>query len=322
MDNDAGRPARVPRRRVDGVVLVDKPAGLTSNAVLQRVRRAYRALKAGHTGTLDPLASGLLPICLGEATKFSLGLLDADKSYRADLRLGITTETGDAEGAVLREVEVKVDQAQIEHVLPAFRGDILQVPHKYSAIKRDGRALYSYARAGEAIEVAPRPVRIHALEIERWDPPVLTLRVVCSKGTYIRSLGEDIGAVLGCGGHLSALRRLSVGRFGIDQAIGLDTLENMTEAGRDATLRPIESLVEAFPVIALAADDAAKFRHGRKLALAPGPMAAGTLVAVREQERMIPGDGGFLGVARIEIESPGTMLVPARLVSAPEAVPE
>ena len=181
------QPARPLRRCVDGVVLVDKPTGLTSNAVLQRVKRAYRALKAGHTGTLDPLASGLLPICLGEATKFSLGLLDADKRYRAVLHLGVTTETGDVEGAVLKTREVSADRGQIEHALLAFRGDIMQVPHRYSALKRDGRALYSYARAGEPVAIAPRRVRIHALDIEHWESPLLTVNVQLQQG-HLRAL--------------------------------------------------------------------------------------------------------------------------------------
>ena len=312
--------ARQLRRRVDGVVLVDKPAGLTSNAVLQRVKRAYRALKAGHTGTLDPLASGLLPICLGEATKFSIGLLDADKGYRAVLHLGVTTETGDAEGTILKTSEVSVDQVRIEQALVGFRGDIAQVPHRYSALKRDGRALYSYARAGEMVPIAPRPVRIHVLQVEHWAPPLLTVTVLCSKGTYIRSLAEDFGAALGCGAHVSMLRRTSVGRFGVERAISLERLEGESEPERDGALLPVSSLVDTFPVVELQDDAAAKFRQGRVIALAVGTGLAGALVAVRQVGHDAQSGAGFLGVARIEFDGGQWTLVPARLIATHPAV--
>lgn len=315
MEGRQGQPARPARRCVDGVVLVDKPIGFTSNAVLQRVKRAYRALKAGHTGTLDPLASGLLPICLGEATKFSIGLLDADKGYRAVLHLGVTTETGDAEGAILGTREVTADRGRIEDALIAFRGDIMQVPHRYSAIKRDGRALYSYARAGEEMVIEPRRVRIHRLEIEHWESPLLTIDVLCSKGTYVRSLAEDIGEALGCGAHVSALRRVTVGGFGIGQAIALGALEAAHEAERDAALLPVQSLVGSFAVVAL--DDAAatRFMHGQRIAMELHAGTAGTLVAVRRQGAD-PGDGsGFLGVARTEPGDGRWVLVPARVMA-------
>jgi tRNA pseudouridine55 synthase len=309
------QPARPLRRCVDGVVLVNKPTGLTSNAVLQRVKRAYRALKAGHTGTLDPLASGLLPVCLGEATKFSLGLLDADKRYRAVLHLGVTTETGDVEGAILKTRDVAADRGQIEHALLAFRGDIMQVPHRYSALKRDGRALYTYARAGEPVAIAPRRVRIHALDIEHWESPLLTVNIHCSKGTYVRSLGEDIGEALGCGAHVSALRRLSVGRFGVEHAIDLEVLEGWSEAERDAALLPVPALVDSFPVIELDDDAAGKFQHGQKIAIEPRTGEPGASVAVRRQGSNAQAGAGFLGVARTEIEEGQWMLVPARLMA-------
>jgi tRNA pseudouridine55 synthase len=310
-----GQPARPLRRCVDGVVLVDKPIGLTSNTVLQRVKRAYRALKAGHTGTLDPLASGLLPICLGEATKFSLGLLDADKSYRAVLHLGVTTETGDLEGAVLKTREVTADRGLIERALLAFRGDIMQVPHRYSALKRDGRALYSYARAGEPVVIAPRQVRVYALELEHWDPPLLTVKVLCSKGTYVRSLGEDIGEALGCGAHVSALRRLSVGRFGIERAIDFEALEGASEAERDAALLPVLALVGTFPVVELDENAAGKFQHGQKIAIELSGGEPGALVAVRRRGSDAQAGPGFLGVARTEIGGGQWMLVPVRLMA-------
>lgn len=316
MQVQAGEPARPARRRVDGVLLVDKPVGLTSNAVLQRVKRAYRALKAGHTGTLDPLASGLLPICLGEATKFSVGLLDADKGYRAAIHLGVTTETGDTEGAILRTRDVNVDRARIEEVLKGFRGEILQVPHRFSAIKRDGRALYSYARAGETVAVAPRRVRIHALDISHWEPPLLVVDVTCSKGTYIRSLGEDIGEALGCGAHLSALRRTTVGSFGIHSALTLAAIEGATESERDAALLPVQALVGAFPVVVLDGAEAAKFQHGEKLPVGSCADGQGALVAVRRQGTDGREGAGFLGVARIENRDGHWLLVPARLMAA------
>ena len=320
MDVRHDRPAPLPRRRVDGVVLVDKPTGLTSNAVLQRVKRAYRALKAGHTGTLDPLASGLLPVCLGEATKFSLGLLDADKRYRATLRLGVTTATGDAEGTVLRTREVMPGRRQIDQALNKFTGDIMQVPHRYSAIKRDGRALYSYARAGEAVTVAPRRVRILALEVEEWSPPLLTINVRCSKGTYVRSLAEDLGEALECGAHVSALRRLAVGNFGIERAASLEAIESGDDASRSAGLLPLPMLVDSFPAVELEAAATAKFQHGQKVHLATNIAAAGTMVAVH-------GDGGgsaseFLGVATIEVVDGQRLLVPARLLATTSAPAE
>ena len=306
---------RQPRRCVNGVVLIDKPAGLTSNAVLQRVKRAYRAFKAGHTGTLDPLASGLLPVCLGEATKFSLGLLDADKSYRAVLHLGVTTETGDREGAVLKTREVSADRGQIEQVLLEFRGEIMQVPHRYSALKRDGRALYSYARAGESVAIAPRRVHVHALNIEHWESPLLAVNIVCSKGTYVRSLGEDIGEALGCGAHVGALRRLSVGRFGIERAIDLEVVESWSEAERDGALLPVPVLVDSFPVVELDDEAAGKFRHGQKIAILPRTGESGGLVAVRRQGSTVQPGTAFLGVARTEDEGGRWMLVPARLMA-------
>ena len=310
-----GQPGRPLRRRVDGVVLVDKPTGLTSNAVLQRVRRAYGALKAGHTGTLDPLASGLLPICLGEATKFSLGLLDADKCYRAVLHLGVTTETGDREGAVLKTRDVSADRGRIDQALLAFRGEIMQVPHRYSALKRDGRALYSYARAGEPVVIAPRRVHIHALELEGWEPPLLTINVLCSKGTYVRSLGEDIGEALGCGAHVSALRRLRVGSFGIERAIELEVLEGASEAERAAALLPVRVLVGTFSVVELDGDDARKFQHGQKVAIGLRSGEHGALVAVYRQDSTAPAGADFLGVARTEVEDGQWTLVPARLMA-------
>jgi tRNA pseudouridine55 synthase len=234
---------RLQRRQVDGVLLLDKPLGLSSNAALQRAKRLYRANKAGHTGTLDPLATGLLPICFGEATKFANLLLDADKTYVATLRLGVTTTTGDAEGDMVDERPVKVGRDDIEAVLPRFRGRIAQVPPRFAALKRDGRNYYEYAREGVEIARESRPVEIHALEIVAWRRPEVDLTVRCGKGTYIRALAEDLGEALGCGAHLSALRRTAAGEFGLAAATTLDALETRTESDRDAALLPVDALV-------------------------------------------------------------------------------
>ncbi|MEP6701521.1 MAG: tRNA pseudouridine(55) synthase TruB [Betaproteobacteria bacterium] len=312
--------AKVARRRVDGVVLLDKPLGMSSNGALQHVKRAYRALKAGHTGTLDPLATGLLPICLGEATKFSQTLLDAPKVYRTELTLGTTTETGDAEGQVLLTRPVIVGRSDIDRVLTSFRGEIMQVPHRYSAIKRAGRALYDYARAGEDVEVAARPVTISELTVDSWDPPVLALLVRCSKGTYIRSLAQDIGDALGCGAHVASLRRLATGAFDITGAIDLARLQALSEAGRDAALVPLTALVAHLQRISLPADEAMKFRQGiavtaRGRSDCPQDSASASLLAVYACAQSLVEPTEFIGVARMENREGRWLIVPARLLA-------
>ena len=258
--------ARVRRRPVHGVLLLDKPLGLSSNQALQKAKWLLRAEKAGHTGTLDPLASGVLPLAFGAATKFSQGHLDADKTYEATLRLGITTATGDAEGAVTAERAVPViTPEQLEAVRRRFLGRITQVPPMHSALKKDGKALYEYARQGVEVERAPRAVDIHALSITlASDEPALHLVVKCSKGTYIRTLGEDIGAALGCGGHLTWLRRVATGPFEIGQCLDLQALEAMDEAARLRCLLPPECLVPAHPRIVLADEEAGRFLSGMR----------------------------------------------------------
>src|SRR5499427_1360347 len=213
------------RDAIDGVLLLDKPSGPSSNAVLQRAKRLLGAARAGHTGTLDPLASGLLVIAFGEATKFSGGLLEADKAYRAALSFGARTSTGDAEGEVLARSEVAVTEEGLRAALERFRGEIAQVPPMHAAIKHEGRPLYDYARRGESVERAPRRVTIRRLEVERFEHGSATLVVECSKGTYVRTLAEDIGEVLGCGAHLAALARVAVGPFTLAEAIRLEELE-------------------------------------------------------------------------------------------------
>ena len=217
---------------VDAALLLDKPLGLSSNAALQRAKRIYRAAKAGHAGTLDPLASGLLVVLFGEATKFAGPLLDADKEYLATLKLGERTATGDAEGEVLEKKTVQVTEAGLLSVLQRFQGEIEQVPPMHSALKHEGTPLYRLARRGEKVERTARRVRISELQLLKCDGAALELRVVCSKGTYIRVLAEDIGEALGCGAHLSALRRTASGRFRIEEAIGLEALEEMNAEER------------------------------------------------------------------------------------------
>ncbi|MET0441894.1 MAG: tRNA pseudouridine(55) synthase TruB, partial [Casimicrobiaceae bacterium] len=233
---------RPPRQRVDGVLLLDKPTGLSSNAALQRARRAFNAEKAGHTGTLDPLASGLLPLCFGEATKFARFLLDADKRYTATVRFGTTTTTQDAEGEVVATAPVTLDRAAIEAALAAFRGVIRQVPPAYSALKHQGRSHYEYARAGIDVPRAAREVRISSLKLTAWNPPDAILDVECSKGTYIRTLAADLGDALGCGAHLAALRREATGGFSIGDAVALDALEAQAPEARALALLPVDTL--------------------------------------------------------------------------------
>ena len=210
-------PRRPPRRKVDGVILLDKPIGISSNAALQRVRRVFNAAKGGHTGTLDPLASGLLPLCFGEATKFSQTLLEADKSYEAELRLGVSTTTGDVEGQVLETRAVNVDSADFATACASFVGEIEQVPPMFSALKVAGRPLYDYARAGVTLERKSRRISIKGIEVLEFDANMARVAVDCSKGTYIRVLAEDIGALLGCGAHLVSLRRTRIARFAIER---------------------------------------------------------------------------------------------------------
>lgn len=297
------KPARAPRLRIDGVVMLDKPVGMSSNGALQAVRRVYNAAKGGHTGTLDPLASGLLPLCLGEATKFSQMLLDADKSYRARVRLGVTTTTGDAEGEVIATLPVTVSNEGIARVVAGFCGEIEQVPPMYSALKRDGKALYEYARAGVTLEREARRVSIHAIAAGAIEGQEFDLDVCCSKGTYIRTLAEDIGAQLGCGAHIVALRRTRIGPFDIADAVSLEQLE-LSEAVRSASLRPADLLASHLPAVPLAPDAAGSFLHGQSVAV---PLPPGAV------ECRVFADGRFLGLGRV---SPDGRLAPRRLIAS------
>ena len=260
-------------QRVDGVLLLDKASGMSSNYALQGARRLFSAAKAGHTGTLDPLATGLLPVCFGEATKFSSDLLEADKTYEADVLFGITTDTGDAEGEVLARHPVEFSQADLEAVLPHFRGPISQIPPMYSALKRDGKPLYELARQGIEVERAARNVVIHELLLLELTGERCRLRVTCSKGTYIRTLAEDIGKALGCGAHLTALRRTAVGSLRIDDAVTLDQLNAFSDAERSACLQAPDALLQKLPAVYLDEQSAARFCHGNPVVadIAPGP---------------------------------------------------
>ena len=254
-------------RVVDGVLLLDKPYAMTSNAALQTARRLLNAQKAGHTGTLDPLASGLLALTFGEATKFSADLLHADKTYIAGIKLGQKTTTGDLEGDFLQTRPVRVNRADIEKALDAFRGDILQEPPMFSALKRDGKTLYDLAREGVSIERQARSVRIEKLEILEFADELLTVEVTCSKGTYIRVLAEDIGEALGCGAHLASLRRTKVGALSLEDAVTLQALETMSVDERLATLKPLDALMQTLPAVHLSENDRVRFCHGQRLAL-------------------------------------------------------
>lgn len=252
-------------RHLSGVFLLNKPIGMSSNGALQKVRRLFNAQKAGHTGALDPLATGLLPICLGEATKFSHYLLDSTKRYQTTVKLGQTTTTGDIEGDILQKRNIPLlTRESIEQVLAQFRGDIQQVPPMYSALKREGRPLYELARQGIEIERAARPVTIYDLTLVSFNEDSLTLDVTCSKGTYIRVLGEDIGEALGCGGHLTYLHRTLTGHFEINPDYTIEYLESLSQEQRDALLLPVYAPVEHFPRVQLPEGREKYFGNGQE----------------------------------------------------------
>jgi tRNA pseudouridine55 synthase len=290
------------RQVVDGVLLLNKPVGITSNAALQKAKWLLNAKKAGHTGTLDPFADGLLPLCFGEATKFSAYLLDADKHYRAVQQLGVATTTGDPEGEVLSHTEVHASCADLAAVLPRFMGEIEQIPPMHSALKHQGRPLYEYARAGIEIDRPPRKVTIRSLDMVECALPRVILDVQCSAGTYIRTLAQDIGAALGCGAHLTALTRLGSGGFKLEQALSLAELEAFEPAQRQALLLPADCLVAHLPAVLL--DDAAAeaLRQGRSIAYdtaEPGLMRAYTV------------SNTFIGL----VDADAGHLVPRRLIA-------
>ena len=294
-------------RDLDGILLLDKPEGPSSNQALQRARRILRARKAGHCGSLDPLATGLLPICLGQATRFSGYLLGADKTYRARCRLGETTETGDAEGRVVERAAVNVGQEELLRTLDSLVGRSEQLPPMYSALKHGGRRLYELAREGKQVERVPREVEISRLELLSFDLPEFEFEVQCSKGTYVRTLAEDIGRKLGCGAHLRALRRLAVGSLSVEDSLTLETLESLSASGEAAivsNLMPCGVALSEYPEIELGSDSARDIRHGKRVSAMPD-WPSGLV-------RLVSREDGFIGLGEIR---PNRELAAKRLIN-------
>ncbi|OOF62812.1 tRNA pseudouridine(55) synthase TruB [Rodentibacter pneumotropicus] len=300
-----------PRKRgrdIDGVFLLDKPQGMSSNEIMQKVKRLFQANKAGHTGALDPLATGMLPICLGEATKFSQFLLDADKRYLVTAKLGERTDTSDAEGQVVETRAVNVETPQILTALEQFRGDSLQVPTMFSALKHHGKPLYEYARQGITVEREARPITIFELNFIEYHAPYLTLEVHCSKGTYIRTLVDDLGEVLGCGAHVTMLRRLAVADYPIEAMMSWDELQNLAAkqdlALLDQHLLPTDTAVSKLPALHLNDTQSRAIGFGQRVKFTNEQQLQG-------QVRLFSAENLFLGVARIE----GYIIHPQRLIT-------
>ena len=292
------------KRAISGLLLFDKSAGASSNHALQKVKRLFRAEKAGHTGTLDPFATGLLPICFGEATKFSSFGLDGDKSYLATLKLGVTTTTGDTEGEIVAQHEVTTTQADVDAVLPRFMGTTQQIPPIYSALKVAGKPMYDYARKGLDVAREAREITISELKCLHFAADELEISVTCGKGTYIRVLAEDIGAALGCGAHLSALRRTAVASLSIAQALTLAQLESLSEAGRDLLLMPNDRLLEALQSIYLETPAITRLQQGQALQAHPNWLP-GTV-------RIYTVDNEFIGLGEITLDG---RLIAKRLIA-------
>ncbi|WP_337261442.1 MULTISPECIES: tRNA pseudouridine(55) synthase TruB [unclassified Serratia (in: enterobacteria)] len=306
-----------PRRRgrdIHGVLLLDKPQGLSSNDALQKVKRIYNANRAGHTGALDPLATGMLPICLGEATKFSQYLLDSDKRYRVIARLGQRTDTSDADGQVVQERPVNFTQAQLDAALETFRGDIQQVPSMYSALKYQGKKLYEYARQGIEVPREARSITVYELQFIRWEGDELELEVHCSKGTYIRTITDDLGELLGCGAHVIYLRRLQVAKYPIARMVTLEQLHALVAQAEergiaasellDPLLMPMDSPAEDFPEVNLLPVVAGYVKQGQPVQVAGAP--ASGLVRITEGEAR-----KFIGIGEIADDG---RVAPRRLV--------
>ncbi|MBS6027260.1 MAG: tRNA pseudouridine(55) synthase TruB [Haemophilus pittmaniae] len=301
-----------PRKRgrdIDGVFLLDKPQGMSSNDIMQKVKRLFQANKAGHTGALDPLATGMLPICLGEATKFSQFLLDADKRYVVTAKLGERTDTSDAEGQIVESRPVNVEVAQILTALEQFRGDILQVPTMFSALKHNGKPLYEYARAGITVEREARPISIFELTFIDYQAPLLTLEVHCSKGTYIRTLVDDLGEVLGCGAHVTMLRRTAVADYPTEKMMSWETLQLLSEQAElallDQHLLPTDSAVSKLPALHLNAEQSKAIGFGQRVKFVNESHLHG-------QVRLFSADQRFLGVALVDENN---VIRPQRLIT-------
>ncbi|MBZ9558275.1 MULTISPECIES: tRNA pseudouridine(55) synthase TruB [Modicisalibacter] len=297
------------RRRglpIDGVLLLDKPPGVSSNHALQRARRLFQAQKAGHTGTLDPMATGLLPVCFGEATKFSSYLLEADKVYRTRVKLGEITDTGDADGSIVERRPVAgIDEATLQRVLNDFRGEIEQIPPMHSALKHQGRPLYELAREGKTIARAPRRVTVYDTRLVSCTTESFELEVACSKGTYIRTLAEDIGSALGCGAHITALRRLKTGPFQATDMVGFEGLEAESGETLTASLLPMDVLVRHLPRLDVEPEAASRLLHGQRAAADTAGLADADLARLYR-------DGAFLGLVAVT----GTgEIAPRRLIA-------
>ena len=296
-------------RDVHGVFLLDKPQGVSSNDIMQKVKRLFRANKAGHTGALDPLATGMLPICLGEATKFSQFLLDSDKRYFVTAKLGERTDTSDAEGQVVETREVNMLEADILAALPQFRGDILQVPTMFSALKHNGKPLYEYARQGITVEREARPITIFELKFVEYQAPYLSLEVHCSKGTYIRTLVDDLGEVLGCGAHVSVLRRLAVGDYPVEEMMPIEELQLLAESfpqqELDRLLLPMDTAVASLPQINLDESQTKAVKFGQRVKFENGEQVYGLV-------RLFSNTQQFLGVAEITSDN---VIRPNRMIN-------
>jgi tRNA pseudouridine55 synthase len=291
------------KREIDGVFLLNKPLGLSSNQALKKIQWLFNAKKAGHTGTLDPMASGLLPICIGEATKFSNRLLEANKTYIATVQLGLTTTTGDQEGEVVSQKEVVLKPNQLQETLQKFTGDITQIPPMFSALKFEGKPLYEYARQGIEIERKPRPVTIYDIKLNKIEESIVILEVICSKGTYIRTLAEDIGHALGCGAHLKGLERTQTGNFQLPDALTIEALEAMSMASREKTLLPVDALLEGLSSIELTVTETEAIKKGQDI----------DFISENDNElRLYGASGQFLGVGQPDLQG---RLFPKRLIA-------
>ena len=291
------------KREIDGVFLLNKPLGFSSNQVLKKIQWLFNAKKAGHTGTLDPMASGLLPICIGEATKFSHRLLEANKTYIATIQLGVTTTTGDQEGEVVSQKDVVLKPNQLQETLQKFTGDITQIPPMFSALKFEGKPLYEYARQGIEIERKSRQVKIYDITLNKIEESIVVLEVSCSKGTYIRTLAEDIGHALGCGAYLKGLERTQTGNFQLSDALTIEAIETMSMATREKTLLPVDALLEGLSSIELTLSETEAIKKGQAI----------DFNGKNDKELRLYGvSGQFLGVGQPDLQG---RLFPKRLIA-------